>query len=162
MMHYKSFEVWKHVLKDLTIEKIEIQATKYNQAYESFDFNYKNRNIVNRLAKKTPNKKGYFVTVWKKDGDNNNIPLDTIDIQDLLVINIIDEKKIGQFIFNQAILIEKRILNNTNQKGKMAFRIYPPWEKELNQSAKKTQAWQSEYFLDLTAPTTQSFINKFF
>lgn len=50
---------------------------KWNEDYESIlikpkvDQEYKRC----RLAKKTPKKDGYFTVFWKKDQDNNNIPL---------------------------------------------------------------------------------------
>ncbi len=32
----------------------------------------------------------------------------------------------------------------------MAFRVYPTWEKDLNRVAQKTQAWQKQYFIDMS------------
>lgn len=32
----------------------------------------------------------------------------------------------------------------------MAFRVYPSWEKDLNKTAKLTQKWQLDYFVDLS------------
>ncbi|MDU1373352.1 MAG: MepB family protein, partial [Staphylococcus epidermidis] len=34
--------------------------------------------------------------------------------------------------------------------GKMAFRVYPTWEKDLNRVAHKTQEWQKQYFIDMS------------
>lgn len=45
--------------------------------------------------------------------------------------------------------MKKEILSSENKKGKMAIRVYPPWEKNLNNTALKTQKWQEEYFIDL-------------
>lgn len=33
----------------------------------------------------------------------------------------------------------------------MAFRVYPSWENNLNQTATKTQEWQVQYFIDLSS-----------
>jgi hypothetical protein len=56
----------------------------------------------------------------------------------------------GQFVFPKSKLLEKGILKNEDTQGKMAIRVYPFWEKELNKSAAQTQKWQQEYFIDLS------------
>ncbi|WP_053032503.1 MepB family protein [Staphylococcus haemolyticus] len=60
-----------------------------------------------------------------------------------------DDNRRGQFIFPKDILIKKGILKSDDSKGKMALRVYPPWETELNKTAAKTQAWQCAYFNEI-------------
>lgn len=72
-----------------------------------------------------------------------------------MVISIQDESKIGQFVFSKEVLIEKGILQSKSHKGKMAFRIYPTWETNLNKTAQKSQTWQKQYFIDLGKDVTK-------
>ena len=48
------------------------------------------------------------------------------------------------------MLVEKGIISSEKHKGKMAIRVYPSWEKNLNKTALNTQKWQIPYFLDFT------------
>lgn len=86
----------------------------------------------------------------EKNDLNKNQPYPYVESPDKIIISIIDNKHIGQFIFPKEILLEKNILSSSNTKGKMGIRVYPTWEKDLNNSATKTQKWQSKYFLNLT------------
>lgn len=58
--------------------------------------------------------------------------------------------KKGYFQFPKSVLIKHHILTNNDIVGKMAFRVYPTWEYDLNKTALKTQSWQSHYFTDLS------------
>ncbi|MCC3663167.1 MepB family protein [Staphylococcus haemolyticus] len=107
------------------------------------------RTFKSRLAQKTPNKKGYFFAMWKKDENHTNIPFTEDDLENQLIVNIVDDNRRGQFIFPKDILIKKGILKSDDSKGKMALRVYPPWETELNKTAAKTQAWQCAYFNEI-------------
>ncbi|MED3371023.1 MepB family protein, partial [Bacillus thuringiensis] len=62
----------------------------------------------------------------------------------------IDDHKLGQFILPKEILLKEKILRTQNQKGKMAMRIYPIWDKPVSNQAKKSQMWQLQYFVDLS------------
>ncbi|RTX78826.1 MepB family protein [Staphylococcus schleiferi] len=79
-----------------------------------------------------------------------NIPFDYDTTEDILIINIIDNEKIGQFIFPKNILKEKGVIKSNKAKGKMAMRVYPSWVSNLNPTAKSTQKWQTKYFVDLS------------
>ncbi len=46
--------------------------------------------------------------------------------------------------------MHKGIISSENKKGKMAFRVYPSWENDLNKTAQLSQKWQLEYFVDLS------------
>ncbi|PFB99367.1 hypothetical protein CN296_11470 [Bacillus cereus] len=60
------------------------------------------------------------------------------------------DNKLGQFIFPKEILLKEKILKTQNQKGKMAMRVYPIWDKPVSNQAKKSQQWQLQYFVDLS------------
>ncbi len=70
--------------------------------------------------------------------------------KDKLIINILDGSKKGQFIFPKELLFKKGIISSEKHKGKMAIRVYPSWERDLNKTAVSTQKWQIPYFLDFT------------
>ncbi|MGO2083977.1 MepB family protein [Vagococcus sp.] len=133
-----------------------------NQEYEGATFNLSNFTYRSRLAKKTSTKKGYFVVFWEKDSHQKNHPYLFDDSPDKLIITIIDGKNKGQFIFPKQRLLEKGILKTENSKGKMGIRVYPTWEKELNKTANKTQDWQKDYFIDLSAKFDYSFLKKLY
>ncbi|PES70002.1 hypothetical protein CN507_09175 [Bacillus cereus] len=65
-------------------------------------------------------------------------------------VSKITPNKIGQFIFPKEILLKEKILKTQNQKGKMAMRVYPIWDKPVSNQAKKSQRWQLQYFVDLS------------
>lgn len=121
----------------------------WNQQYEAVEIKSRHGHFKSRLAQRTPNKKGYFFAMWKKDEQHTNVPFTKDDLEHKLIVNIVDDDRQGQFIFPQDILIKKGILKSDTSKGKMALRVYPSWETELNQTATKTQQWQSMYFNEI-------------
>lgn len=124
-----------------------------NSEYEGMSFNSGNTSYRSRLAKLTPKKKGYFVAFWEKDEHNINQAFSFDESPDNVIIVILDETKKGLFIFPKKVLLNKKILRTSSQKGKMAIRVYPSWESNLNPTATKTQQWQIPYFFDIS--TTQ-------
>lgn len=103
--------------------------------YCSHIFNLNNKNILFKIAKKTPKKTGWFVTLWKRNSDN-----------------------IGQFIFPKTVLLEKKILSQNNKGGKRAIRVYTPWDKVTSTQASQTQSWHSPFFVDLKLVNSDSFL----
>ena len=124
-----------------------------NSKYEGFMFSIDTTMFRSRTAKLTPKKMGYFVVFWEKDSEGSNQPYTYENSPDKLVINIIDNKQIGQFIFPKDILLKQRILKSDNINGKMAMRVYPDWVTELNKTAYKTQQWQMPYFINMASTT---------
>ncbi len=53
----------------------------------------------------------------------------------------------GQFVFPKLVLRDRGLLSKNGQGGKLAIRVYPPWDNTVNMQAQKTQKWQLEYFL---------------
>lgn len=128
-----------------------IEYENHNNEYEGFSTTLDNKtSIRSRLAKKTPKKKGYFVAIYKKESNNINKPYSYFYFPDYLLVHIIDNDLRGVFIFTKDILISKGILSSSNHKGKMAFRLYTPWDSDLNATATKTYNWQKDYFFDLS------------
>lgn len=144
-----------HLTKQLLTNWGELPLTQlktevYNNEYEAMLFDVNNVHFRSRLAKKTPNKKGYFVTCWEKDSHKLNQPFSYENSPDKFIVSIIDDQNKGQFIFPKSVLLKQSILSDKETKGKMAFKIYPDWVSGLNKTAQKTQLWQRDYFLDLT------------
>ncbi|MCU5746995.1 MepB family protein [Staphylococcus sp. SQ8-PEA] len=137
-----------NTISNLALTNFKIDNLNFD--YEGFTFELDKLTFKSRLAKKTPKKKGYFVAFWQKNESNENIPFDYDTIEDKLIINIIDNEKIGQFIFPKNILKEKGVITSNKSKGKMAMRVYPSWVSNLNTTAKGTQRWQTKYFVDLS------------
>lgn len=128
-----------------------LRCDSYNQEYEGFDFCFEQDSNVqyrSRLAKKTPKKAGYFLAIWEKNSENKNIPFDIEKFPDYLVVNIMDGNQKGRFFFPKSILLSQGILSSQTEKGKMAFRIYAPWDKNLNSNASKVAKWQLPFFVE--------------
>lgn len=129
---------------------IKHEFEQWNQEYEAFNFEFNGVGFKSRLAKKTPKKAGYFVAFWCKNEINKNRPFNFDESKDKLIINILDRSKKGQFIFPKELLVKKGIISSEKHKGKMAIRVYPSWEQNLNKTAVSTQKWQIPYFLDFS------------
>lgn len=123
---------------------------KQNSEYAGGIFQLNNRSIRFRVSKITPNKIGQFVSFWEKDASMRNQAFSYDSAPNLLVITCIADNKLGQFIFPKEILLKEKILKTQNQKGKMAMRVYPIWDKPVSNQAKKSQRWQLQYFVDLS------------
>jgi hypothetical protein len=119
--------------------------------YGAYTFQLNNFSIKFRVAKTTPTKAGQFVTLWKRSGNGPIQPYDKDDVVDFFVISSRkDNNYFGQFIFPKSLLCRKDVMSTNSKGGKRAIRVYPPWEKNLNKQAQKTQQWQIEYFLDMS------------
>lgn len=135
--------IGNHEMDDLIQEE-------QNSEYEGVRFNLLNQTYRSRLAKSTPKKQGYFVVFWEKDNMDKNQPFTYLSSPDRVIVTVMDNEKIGQFIFPKTVLHKQGILSSEISKGKMAIRVYPSWISNLNPSAAKTQKWQVEYFVDLS------------
>lgn len=146
-----SVRLLNHIIKIMNLQQsLIIRDEQWNQSYEAYNFNINGYVFKSRLAKKTTKKKGYFLSLWEKDKTKKNRAFDYESFPGKLIVHVIDDSKVGQFIFPKHVLFHKGILRNHASKGKMAFRVYPTWEKDLNRVAQKTQAWQKQYFIDMS------------
>lgn len=149
MSGLKTEDLLRAIMKALgSKEDLFLKIEEQNIDYEGATFCLNQRVYRTRLAKLTPKKKGYFVAMWERDAHGTNQAYQYEDSPNKLIVSVIDGEKCGQFIFPKSVLLAKGILKTATQKGKMAFRVYPNWVSDLNATATKTQAWQSDYFID--------------
>lgn len=127
--------------------KLENESSDYGAA----EFTIANLRIKFRAAKITPTKTGQFVTFWKRVGKGPILPYDLNDPFDLLVVSVRSTNRFGQFVFPKSVLCEKGLVSKEKVGGKRAMRVYPPWDKVDSSQAKKTQAWQMQYFFEIPA-----------
>lgn len=125
--------------------KLENESSDYGAA----EFTINNQLIKFRVGKITPTKKGQFVTFWKRISKGPIEPYHITDSFDLFVVSVRNGNRFGQFVFPKKILCEKGIVSTDEKEGKRAMRVYPPWDKADNPQAKKTQAWQLEWFVEI-------------
>ena len=147
----KEFLHLKKLLSE--IDNIEIsQATVELESseYGACCFVLNNSNILFRTAKITPTKTGQFVTLWKRINQGPIQPFDNTDRIDLFIVSVRKDNHFGVFIFPKAVLISKEIVSD-KKEGKRAIRVYPPWDSATSKQAQKTQNWQLEYFLEISA-----------
>lgn len=139
-------------------------AAEESQEYFAHTYQLENKNSLFRVSKQTPKKAGQFVTLWKRDSNGITCPYHETDSIDFVVINMVHEDKIGHFVFPKAALLENGIFSSLKKEGKRAMRIYSPWDTNLNAQAKRTQLWQTKYFLDITSPkiSDENFIRKLY
>lgn len=121
----------------------------WQQSNESHDYflyhaNADNNNIILATAKKTPKKQGFFVTLWHRDDNKIIRPYHSDDKAIDFFIVVIPYS--GYFFLSRKDLLINGILKNEQSKGKMAFRLYPPYEQLLSKEALKTQKWQALYY----------------
>lgn len=152
----KEFLYLKKLLSE--IDNIEIsQATVELESseYGACRFVLNNSKILFRTAKITPTKTGQFVTLWKRINQGPIQPFDNTDRIDLFIISVRKDNHFGLFIFPKEVLISKEIVSN-KKEGKRAIRVYPPWDITTSRQAQKTQKWQLEYFLEISASQSMS------
>ncbi|WP_447522890.1 MepB family protein [Salinibacterium sp. NYA9b] len=99
-----------------------------------------------RVAKLTPTKPGFFVTVWRRDTDGTTQPFPSDDGTQHLVVVTRDSNGFGAFVFPLSVLIVRGIVSDGGRGGKRGFRVYPPWADTCNRQAQNTQQWQCEHF----------------
>lgn len=118
--------------------------------YSGFNFSLDQLSMKFRKAKITPKKVGLFVTLWKRGPNNQTEPFSIHDNFDFYIIATEQDSNFGFFLFPKIVLSKKKILACSQDEGKRGFRVYPGWADTENKQAKKTQSWQTEYFIDLT------------
>jgi len=133
-----------------------------SQDYAACSFDLGQKHIKFRVAKITPTKVGQFVTFWKRIANSPIMPYDVSDHFDFLVVSVRSGDSFGQFIFPKGILLQKGVLSKDGRGGKRAMRVYPVWDMTDNPQAKKTQAWQLLYFVEIQPVLDQVKIQKLF
>lgn len=127
----------------------ELMVEREGSEYGACSFKLNSMFVRFRVAKITPIKIGQFVTLWKRTKNGPIQPYDVTDEVDLFIISVRKDNQFGLFIFPKSILLQHKIISNNDQRGKLAIRVYPPWDIAISVQAKKTQTWQLPYFLEL-------------
>lgn len=117
-------------------------------AYGAHTFMFEGRKCLFRVAKKTPRKIGWFVTIWKRAGEGVILPYDQSDDVDFVVVAVSDDNYVGEFVFPKPVLLEKNLFSVGGVGGKRATRLYTPWDNTTSVLAIKAQAWQNEFFVN--------------
>lgn len=127
-----------------------VTAEREGFDYAACTFKINNKTVKFRSAKITPTKIGQFVTLWKRNEQTGETaPYDVADEVDVFIVSARSGERLGQFVFQKNLLLQQGILSSENAGGKRGFRVYPPWDVTDNPTAKKTQAWQKNYFVEL-------------
>lgn len=146
-------EVIQSLQKQFTVSKgfdeQSVVIDSESKEYSGSRFQLDNKVIIFRKAKITPTKIGQFVTLYKRNPTKKIAPFDLSDGIDYVVILVISEDKIGKFVFPKSILFDKGVFSTEIKEGKMAIRVYPPWDKTISKQAISTQKWQLDYFTAL-------------
>ena len=121
-----------------------------SKTYSACDFDLNHWHVKFRVAKITPTKIGQFVTLWqRKQIGGPIVPYDLADQIDLFVVSVRSGNQLGQFIFPKTVLHEHGVVSKNGKGGKLAIRVYPPWDIVTSKQAQKTQAWQLKYFFEI-------------
>ena len=139
-------KVYKECSLEVSNFQIEIESKDYNACR----FSLNKLKIISRTAKITPKKVGQFVTFWKREVNQPIAPFDENDPIDFFVVNVKNEKQLGQFVFPKSLLVKKGIISTANKKGKLAFRVYPAWNVTESKQAIASQKWQLNCFYEIT------------
>ena len=132
-----SVRLLNHIIKIKNLQQsLIIRDEQWNQSYEAYNFNINDYVFKSRLAKKQQRKR-IFLSLWEKDKTKKNRAFDYESFPGKLIVHVIDDSQVGQFIFPKHVLFHKGILRHHESKGKMAFRVYPTWEKDLNRVAQR-------------------------
>lgn len=144
---------------------IQIDPIPENSKYCAMSFSIRDDDIIYRKGKVTPDRPGAFLTLWQRPDKTStcNKPIALKSNQlDFLMIEVSEIQKetprSGIFLFPKKILINKKILSANGNRGKTAFRVFPPWSsdrghigmKVFSDSGKKTQKWQLPFFVEIT------------
>lgn len=129
------------MVKDFTLDKESLDygasTAKLNSIPAAF-----------RVAKITPAKVGYFVTLWRRCLDRKIKPYNIECEAKLFIIIVRDGINSGHFIFSKDVLLNYGVISNNTSQGKLGIRLYPSWCVTESKQARKTQYWQLKYFID--------------
>ena len=151
----------ENLILKLNRQKITNQVVDQEcEEYLGLNFNIDQLSIKFRKAKITPKKTGQFVTLWKRDSEDQTTPFNVNDNFDFYIIAAKQGNNFGFFLFPKSVLSQNKILTNGKSEGKRGFRIYPDWTKPGSKQAEKTKSWQTKYFIDLTNNESKS-VEKF-
>lgn len=151
------------LVKELVFDRCHFKCSQpepeaESAEYSAYRFEIDDKKICYRESKITPTKTGQFVTLWKRNISGTIEPFDFSDPIDFVIVSVRKENHFGLFIFPKPILLEKGIFSTSAKEGKRATRVYSPWDVTTSKQAQKTQEWQLDYFLEISAK--ESIISK--
>lgn len=149
IIHPDLFEANKFAYEPSGLVYKNLFQERESQEYGACYFEIHNQYVIFRSGKITPKKIGLFVTLWKRSPSGLIKPYDSAHPLSLCVVSVRNAEHFGQFVFPKAVLIEKGFVSIAGQGGKLAMRVYPPWDMPSSLQAQKTQAWQSRYFFEI-------------
>lgn len=113
---------------------------------------------THRIAKKTPKKVGFFVAIWKRSVQDAPVPFDESDQIDFLVVAVLENNTVSEFIFSKQILLNKNIFSKNEKGGKRGMRIYLPSDQVTSTQAVETQKWQSNFHVHLNSKSNEAIL----
>lgn len=138
------------VLQDtLKMRVTQFESEPESQDYDAHKFLLGHYQVVYRASKITPTKTGQFVTLWQRSSQGPIVPFEVNDSLNLVVIFSEREDKSGLFVFTKDVLVRRGIVSAEGKKGKLGFRIYPPWASIQSANAQKSQNWQVPHFFNM-------------
>jgi len=83
--------------------------------------------------------------------NKQTIPYSDTDEIDFFITAVVENgSAIGMFIMSKDLMREKGYLTTSDQEGKVAMRLLPPFAKVTNPTGIKNQLWQAPFYVDLT------------
>ena len=158
----KLLELEQTVYLPCNLSITDIVVESEGKEYGTCKFTINNKSVLFKIAKITPTKIGQFVTLWKRSLAGPIVPFDIDDHIDFFIITVLTDTRCGQFVFPKTILIQQDCISKNGKGGKLAMRVYPPWDKAINKQAIKTQSWQLNYFFEISTKLDQDTIKKLF
>ena len=155
-------EIQKHVYEPHGLQCSHVEVHAESQEYGACSFELNSLRVEFRVANITPTKIGQFVTFWKRSVAGPIAPYDAADPFDLLVVAVRAGSRFGQFVFPKAVLLKHGVLSEQHVGGKRAVRVYPLWDVPESMQACKTQAWQLQYFCEITPSLSSAQIKKIY
>lgn len=119
-----------------------------SEEYYGCNFQMNQLNFKFRKSKITPKKVGQFVTLWKRNNENQTAPFHENDNFDYYLIASEQENKLGFFLFTKIVLIEKQILStDKKERVKEVLEFIQPGHKPIISKPKKHNHGSSNILL---------------
>lgn len=113
---------------------------------ENFKFEFNSSIFFCFFSHKTPQKRGEFVSLWRRNENGVTIPFSYNSIFHGFIIFLSTK---NEYLFlSKEVLIKRKIIISPFSKGELGMRVYAPHDIVESPLAKKSQQWMSEcYYL---------------
>ena len=102
-----SVRLLNHIIKIMNLQQsLIIRDEQWNQSYEAYNFNINGYVFKSRLAKNNKRKR-IFLSLWEKIKQKKNRAFDYESFPGKLIVHVIDDSQVGQFIFPKHVLFIK-------------------------------------------------------